>query len=90
MDKAILIIDMPSCCRECPVCASYQESAFSIREYWCPPMNNRDAEPESKPKWCPLKPLPDKMYESGTWTMSGYIADEFPNGWNACIEEILG
>ena len=61
MNKAILVIDMPKCCRECPVCASYAESAFSIREYWCTPMDNRDAEPENRPNWCPLKEVPDQQ-----------------------------
>lgn len=89
MSKSILVIDTPECCRECPVCASYAESAFSPREYWCSPMDNRDAIPEGKPDWCPLKPLPDKRDENGIWTMNGYIEDKYSDGYNACIDEIL-
>lgn len=55
MSKAILIIDMPKKCSECSICASWQESAFSIREYWCPAMDNKNVEPNEKPIWCPLE-----------------------------------
>ena len=55
MDKAILIIDMPKCCNECSICASYAESAFSPREYWCVACENTPVDPHNKPKWCPLK-----------------------------------
>ena len=90
MNKAILVIDMPKCCNECAICASYAESAFSPREYWCTVSDNTDVDPYDKPKWCPLKPVPDKQYEGGTWTVNGYIEDGFASGWNTCIEEILG
>ena len=90
MSKAILVIDMPNNCRECPVCASYQESAFSIREYWCSPMDNRDAEPESKPKWCPLKPLPEKYEIDKSKCSDPFYEFEFEYGYNQCIDEILG
>lgn len=85
MSKSILVIDTPKCCRECPVCASYQESAFSPREYWCSPMDNRDAEPEGKPDWCPLKPAPE--YEL-VWYDDE--KSDWERGYNACIDEILG
>ena len=83
MSKAILVIDMPSCCRECPVCASYAESAFSPREYWCSPMDNRDATPESKPDWCPLKPLPK---EKLVW----FDDSDYERGYNSCLRDIVG
>lgn len=54
MKKAVLIIDMPDSCLECPVCASYAESAFSKREYWCC-VNNKDVDPDRRANWCPLK-----------------------------------
>ena len=85
MSKSILVIDTPKCCRECPVCASYAESAFSPREYWCSPMDNRDAEPEGKPDWCPLKPVPE--YEL-VW--SDDEKSDWERGYNACLDEILG
>jgi len=80
MSKAILVIDMPSCCRECPVCASYSESALSPREYWCSPMDNQDVKPNSKPDWCPLKSVERLISFNG---------DEYAEGWNDCIERIF-
>ena len=88
MDKAILVIDMPSRCGECPVCASYQSCAFSTREVWCA-ATGKDVDLYSKSIWCPLKEVPDKRDERGTWTVDGYIEDRYTDGWNECIEEIL-
>ena len=88
MNKAVLVIDMPKCCNECPICASYAESAFSPREYWCVASDNKDVDPDDKPRWCPLKLIPKKRKEK-------YAADigdrdcGFIDGWNACIDEIL-
>ncbi len=82
MNKAILVIDMPDDCFECNFCVELAaqdrcvaagKSIFTIK----------------KPKWCPLKPAPDEMYEGGTWTADGYVEDGFPSGWNACLCEIL-
>lgn len=84
MDKAILVIDMPDSCIKCPVCASYQASAFSSREYWCS-TNGKDVEPYSKPDWCPLKPAPEEQmiwYEDGR--------SDWERGYNNCVYEILG
>jgi hypothetical protein len=83
--KAILVLEMPSSCGECSICASWQESAFSTREYWCPSMDNKDVEPNTRPDWCPLRPVPEKRQTT----------DDF---WQGCvnivrnhfIDEILG
>ena len=88
MNKAILVINVPKSCNECPICASYAESAFSPREYWCTVSDNTGVDPYDKPKWCPLKGIPKKRKEK-------YAADVgdrdcgFIDGWNACIDEIL-
>jgi hypothetical protein len=84
MSKAILVIDIPDSCSECPVCASYQSCAFSIREYWCS-TNGKDVEPYSKPDWCPLKPMPDKQRFNGIVDYD----NDYLYGWNACINKIL-
>ena len=85
MSVAILAIDMPSCCNECSICASYAESAFSPREYWCPASMNMDVDPDSKPKWCPLKPAPEEQLiwyddEKSDWE----------RGYNKCLKDIIG
>lgn len=93
MNKGILIIDMPKVCNECPICASWQASAFSVREYWCPACENKDVEPYSKPKWCPLNPMVveaeafdcEELCDTEDWYDSG-----FADGWNACRNKIIG
>ena len=84
MNKAILVIDMPDSCGECPIHASYADSAFSIREYWCAAMGE-DVNPKNKPDWCPLKPAPEKQEiwyddEKSDWE----------RGYNNCVREIVG
>ena len=80
MSKAVLAIDMPNTCGECPICASYAQSAFSPREYWCAAYGNADVDPNFKAEWCPLKPLPEKEEVSfNDWT----------DGYNACLNDIL-
>lgn len=86
MSKAILVVDMPNCCNECPICASYAESAWSPREYWCTVSDNTDVDPYDKPKWCPLKPAPkkDEVYYLHEWS-AGY-----KTGWNDCVNYLVG
>ena len=92
MNKAILVIDMPKQCMDCPICASWQASAFSNREYWCTASENIDVDPYDKPKWCPLKELPKKaetfdceeLCDVEDWYDSGYAY-----GWNAYMNKIL-
>lgn len=86
MNKAVLVIDMPDCCGDCPICASYAESAHSIREYWCVAYENKDVDPNSKPNWCPLKIAPKIQ------TGYNYIDEEdaWIKGYNNCVREIIG
>ena len=86
MSKAILVMDMPKSCGECSICASWQESAFFAREYWCPVMDNKDVEPNKKPEWCPLKELPQKQRHR---TIDNEFQRGAKTGWNFCINEIL-
>ena len=84
MDKAILVIDMPDSCIKCPVCASYQASTFSSREYWCA-TNGKDVDPNSKPDWCPLNPAPE---EQEVWFDDE--RSDWERGYNNCVREIVG
>ena len=79
--KAILVIDMPTCCEDCPclqqddiICRALNEELFV----------NRDEEPIKSAR-CPLKPLPEPKYAKATDT-DLYWGKCF--GWNACLEEI--
>ena len=84
-NKSILVISTPNNCGECPICASYAESAFSYREYWCPPMDNRDVNPESKPDWCPLRTAPEY---AEIWHDDA--RGDWERGYNNCLREIIG
>jgi hypothetical protein len=85
MSKAILVVDMPDKCWKCPICASYQASAFSNREYWCTANENKDVNPDTKPDWCPLQPAPK---EQEIWY--GDDSSDWDKGYNACLREIVG
>lgn len=78
MSKAILMIDMPSCCSECfalddngdyPVCLITQEQrGYTFRTK------------EQKMDKCPLKPIADKVE---------VFMDDWAEGCNICLEDIL-
>ena len=84
MNKAILVIDMPSCCYECfafddsgdhPMCLvteEYRGYKFRARE--------------QKMDKCPLKELPEKM--SGYDSIK-YQWGEYEDGWNHCIDCLI-
>jgi hypothetical protein len=84
MDKAILAIDMPKDCYECPLAIETIHNSRTCCITKCTVMY------DGKFPWCPLKPVPEKRDENGIWTMSGYIDDGYSNGWNDCLDEILG
>lgn len=78
MNKAILMIDMPSCCDECfalddngdyPVCLITQEQrGYTFRTR------------EQKMDRCPLKPIANKVE---------VFMDDWAEGCNVCLEDIL-
>lgn len=79
--KAILVIDAPNECDECP-CLNY-------KLWYCQAdPKHRDGAEDYVPEWCPLKPMPQNKEIIGT----KYIKDsnQYALGWNACIDEILG
>ena len=79
--KAILVVEMPNNCEECPCCYGFICSPLA-REMGIWGIHN------GKPTDCPLKPIP-KMVEVSD---DSYVADylDFDLGWNACLYEILG
>lgn len=85
MNKAILVMDMPDRCWKCSACASWQNSAFSSREYWCC-AKDRDVDPDSKPDWCPLREVPKKLEGNDSIY---YQWGDYEDGWNHCIDNIL-
>lgn len=85
--KAILVIDMPESCAECDLMWEDEYSVF------CPcrhPNNTADiydhVQSQTKPDWCPLKPVPEK---EDVWD-DEEIFGWYDRGWNACVDKILG
>lgn len=87
MSKSVLVIDTPENCISCSIsrdCSNILETCT-----FCPITGKcvLDKEAETIPDWCPLKPLPEKddfddPYEE---YYTGYR-----DGWNRCLEEIVG
>mgnify|MGYP005812559961 CR=1 FL=1 len=59
MRKGIIVVDIPSTCRDCPV-----EVSGGGGVYWCPfgykGYTNHIRE-TGKPDWCPIRPMPEKI-----------------------------
>lgn len=86
--KAILLVDMPSNCRECtfyddeiiPSCWAHMSfTGRTIINY----------ELLDKKQFCPLKPLPQKK-ESSLIVDGEKVNSAYEEGWNDCVDEILG
>ena len=81
MSKAILVIDMPSCCYRCfafddnydyPVCLATGETrGYTFRSR------------EQRMDKCPLRPAPEHFVNFGG-------DDDYADGYNDCLNEILG
>lgn len=86
MSKAVLVMNMPECCADCP--CSFFERDNPILNLICG-VTQEDAYNVGKPDWCPLRELPEKIPElkSGYEEISKSIHRD---GWNACLDEILG
>jgi hypothetical protein len=82
-NKAILVIDMPETCGDCPLCVGDEydlvhECCLKYKGY---------VEAKDKPDWYSLREIPEK-YD----TERPYILDfneDCKRGYNSCIEEIL-
>ena len=79
MSKAILVIDMPESCDQCPLLLRFME------ERCCVPEKRNSF--TTKPYWCPLKPVPEK-YDVGI-DYGNYKSVDYEFGYNRCIDEIL-
>ena len=98
MPKAVLVMDMPECCADCP--CSFFERDNPILNLICG-VTQEDAYNVGKPDWCPLRELPEKK-ESDSFLIEAVKNDCFDGtdsdtayfngkdaGWNACLDEIL-
>ena len=77
--KAVLVIDMPDIpknCMSCPLIEYHREYSVICRHYQTG---------DTRPTWCPLRPLPKKLPPNELGNMSIY-----KSGWNDCLKEITG
>ena len=87
MSKAILVIDMPCSCATCDIRFTDEYSD------WCP-VNIKESQTDvfdhannfTKPDWCPLKPLPEKMVDNDSIK---YQWGDYEDGWNHCIDCLI-
>ena len=86
MSKAVLVMDMPSSCDECPLFGSHysdmtcKANGRSIN-YPYPKDERQD--------YCPLRNLPEKKVLSGDVADIQKMGKELMDiGYNACIDEI--
>ena len=75
--KAILVIDMPTTCTDCP-CYDYIHGVCANTHKDC------ELRIQEKPTWCPARLLPQKTYAEFPDPYKYGFAD----GWNACLDEI--
>jgi hypothetical protein len=72
-------LEYEGCC-ELADCLDYDVILMTEEHY--------DYESKSRPEWCPLKPLPEKMIiPRGARNTDGL---EYASGYNTCINEIKG
>ena len=81
MDKSILVIDTPEGCRNCPLCG---EDHIIYRDY-CRITNDYIFTTE-KPKWCPLRKVPERMEGNDSVY---YQWGDYEDGWNHCIDSLI-
>lgn len=80
MSKAILVIDMPKSCEYCVLYSEFIGDKPRCSATYLPTRNNKAK------SHCPLKPMPEKV-EGSMWNTD---IGEFYEGYNRCIDEILG
>ena len=94
MDKVVLVMNDPICCVNCPLMRSTRKPNIWVCGI---PHNNGnvdiffepvDIDSDTKPDWCPLKPIPEEYAIPGH-PESNY-EDGYIDGYNACVDEIVG
>ena len=86
MSKAVLVIDMPDSCKDCPC-----YKGGNLLRCGVDLSQLTDKEIREKPHWCPIRPLPEKRPLQGDVSDLQKMLEEMrAASWNACIDEILG
>lgn len=86
MRKSVFVMDgIVEKCVECRFWESRYSMYCTLKED-----ENGITDPEEKPEWCPLRPLPER--KGHTTPISNYDVQKniFARGWNTCLDEIVG
>lgn len=88
MKKAVLLMNVPEKCLDCNLCVLDMDGSISC--YY----NKREicsnvGENNSRPEWCPLRPLPDRKEITETYKWEDRLPS-FKCGWNWCLDKITG
>ena len=85
MKKVYIVMDEPESCTECRLLrnGNFGTVSCTLREEFLG-FKKEDIKYMKRPRWCPLKPLPEKP----DYPPIG--AESFVAGWNACIDRIFG
>ena len=86
MSKAILVIDMPESCCNCPINFWNNCGRLESKSKTSGRIENPSTE---RLQNCPLKSLPDKYNMDNVVCDRDYNGD-YEYGYNACVDEILG
>ena len=104
MSKSALVMNTQENCYDCPFGTAYcgeleYEGLCELADCLdCDEIliteEHYDCESKSKPVWCPLNPLPEKMKVTGLYNgeyfKAGGKLPSYKIGWNDCIDEITG
>ena len=102
--KAILVIEMPENCSECPLEMDVEDTTG---KQWkgniCRGCGKRNEDRSEKPDWCPLVLIPERIPAQGevaikSLSLSGMVSEALKEavalaaalGWNNCLDAIEG
>lgn len=86
MSKVMLIMDMPESCVECEYHGIRLDG--TIRCIVCKAHMGEGAPKSGRADWCPLREVPEK--KSDRRCQDEYYINGYKDGYNACIDEVLG
>lgn len=90
MSKSAFVVDTPNRCVGCFFCENEYVGEDMKKEYvtsHCRLNGHEIKNIESKPDWCPLRPLPSKIDVGDIDNIHNFNRAV---GWNTCIDEITG
>lgn len=90
--KAILVIDMPECCLDCPCSYTYGYRIGTPTSDICEVVDRKLSKEnmnDKKPDWCPLKPMSKRIGSASEYGSDEVYIKHLIN-WKKEIDEILG